>query len=58
MRPLLDDTSTIDDTDQVGMDDRGESVGDDDGRTPGHEAVEGTLHQTFALGVEGRGGLI
>ena len=51
MGSLLDDTSTIDDTDQVGMDDRGEAVGDDDRRTPGHEAVEGTLHQTFTLGI-------
>ena len=51
MGSLLDDTSTVDDTDQVGMDDRGEAMGDDDRRAPGHEAVEGTLHQTFTLGI-------
>ena len=55
---LLDDTPTIDDADHVGVDDRGEAVGDDDGRTARHEVIQGVLHETFTLRVQGGGSFV
>ncbi len=58
VRTLLDDTPIIDDANDVGMDDRREAVGNDDSRTALHEVIQGTLHKTLALGIEGRSGFV
>ena len=56
--PLLDDTPTIDDADHVGVDDRREAVGDDDGRATRHEVIQGVLHETFALRIQSGGSFV
>ncbi len=54
----FDDASLLDDEDLVGAADRGEAVGDDEGRPSLHEVAEAVLNHGLGLGVEGAGSLI
>ena len=58
VRAALHDAPFVEHQNFVGMADGRKAVGDGDGGTGGHEAFERFLHQTFALGVERRGGLV
>lgn len=55
---LLHYAALLEYADFVGVDDCGESVGDYDCCSVGHEFFEGFLHESFAFGVEGRGGFV
>ena len=48
VRADVDDAAVIDDDDAVGLQHRGEAVGDDDGRAPLHQALERLLAKTRA----------
>ena len=54
MGPLFDDAAVVDDDDVVGIADRAQAVGDDDGRAAFHEAVQGSLDDLFAFRIESR----
>jgi hypothetical protein len=58
VRAVLDDASSVEDEDRVGGQDRGEPVGDGDGRPPCHEPLEGCLKEPFARRVERADGLV
>ena len=48
----------VEDQDAVGVADRGEPVGDHEGRAPAHDLVEGGLQLAFGRRVEGRRRLV
>ena len=54
MGSFFDDAAMVDDDDVVGIADRTQAMGDDDGRTAFHEAVQGGLDDFFAFRIEGR----
>jgi len=54
----LDDSSFVEDADEVGVFDGGEAVGDDDGGTVAHQFFEGVLDESFRFGIEGGGGFV
>ena len=54
----LHDAPLVEHADLVGILDGREAVGHGDGRACLHQSEEGVLHQSLALGVEGRGGLV
>ena len=58
MGALLDDAAVVEDDDQVGIADGGETVGDDEGGAALHEGVHASLHKPFRAGVDARGGLV
>ena len=58
MGALLGDASVVDDDDQVGVVDGRQAVCDDHRGTSFEQVVQSILHEFFALGVEGRGGLV
>ena len=58
MRALLDDAPVLHHRDHVGVAHRGQTVGDDQGRAPLHQVLEGPLDDRLGLGVERRGGLV
>lgn len=55
VRAALDDAALVEDENLIGALDGGQSVRDDEGGASAHESVEGFLHESFGLGVEGRG---
>jgi len=56
--PALDDAPVLDHEDHVRVADRGEPVGDDEGRPTAHEGVERLLHDVLRFGVERGGRLV
>jgi hypothetical protein len=58
VRAFLDDAALVHDQDAAGLLDRGQAMGDDEGRAPAHDALERRLHEALAFSVEGAGGLI
>ena len=52
MRAAFDDAAVIEHQDAVGIDDAGEPVRQDQGRAPGHQAVERALDDGFVLGID------
>ena len=58
MRSLLDDVSSVDDVDAVGVEDRRQPVRDGKGRPAHHELVERRLHDLLALRIERRRRLV
>ena len=58
MRAALYDASFVEHANLVGVLDGGEAVGDGDGGARLHQALEGFLHEAFALGVECRSGFV
>ena len=58
MRSLLDDASSVDDVDAVGVEDRRQPMRDGKGRPAHHELVESRLHDLLALRIERRRRLI
>ncbi len=58
MRAAFDDAAVIEHQDAVGVDDAGEPVRQDQGRAPGHQAVERALDDGFVLGIDRRQRLV
>ena len=58
MRAELDHAAAVDHGDAVRLANRGQAVGDNEGRAILHQAVERFLHQMFAFAIEGAGGLV
>ena len=58
MRSPLADLTSVHHQNLVGVLDRREAVGDDDGRPPLHELFERFLDKVLALGIDRRGGLV
>ena len=56
--PTLDDASLFQDHDTVGVLDRGQTVGDDEGGAPFHQRIHSRLHEGFGSGVDGRSSLV
>ena len=54
----FDDAALLHDQDAVGVSDRIETMGDDDGGAADEQAIQGILDEAFALGVEVGGGLV
>jgi len=48
----------VQDQDDIGPADRGETMGDDEGGPAAEEPAQGLLDQAFAFRVQGRGGLV
>ena len=53
MRALVDQAALVEHEDAVGVANGSEAMGDDEGRSPLHQPLEGDMHQPFAFGVEG-----
>ena len=58
MRAFLDDSTAVQDQDAVGLEDRCEAMGDDEGGSADHQLVECLLDENLAFGVERRGRLV
>ena len=58
VRALFNDTALVEHTNEVGMADGGEAVGDGDGGAVLHQSFQGLLHKALTLRVEGAGGFI
>lgn len=58
VRSTLDDLPFIQNVDLVGVSDRGETMGDGDGRATGRRTVQGFLDEGFRFVVEGGGGFV
>ena len=58
VRAVLDEAAVIQDDDAVRILDGRQAVGDDEGRTPDHEPVQGVLHDALAFRIEGRRGFV
>src|SRR5688572_20807232 len=58
VRAPFDDASVLHQEDEIGPADRGQAVGDDEGRPAREERRHGRLNQLLALGVEIAGGLV
>jgi len=58
MAPPLDDAALVHHTDQIGIDDRAQTVGDHQHRVSPLKALDRLLHQPLALGIQGTDGLI
>ena len=58
MGATLDNAAVLHDAYQVGVLDGAQAMGDDQCGAAMHELVEGVLHEVFALGVKGAGGLV
>src|SRR5690606_6731306 len=56
--PLCEDRAPVEDEDAVGVLDRGEAVGDDDGVAATHEGVERVLDLALEGGIQGAGGIV
>ena len=58
MVAALDDDAVVEDDDLVGVDDRRQAVGDDQGRAVARDPVERRLDLALGMDVEGRGRLV
>ena len=58
VRAAFHDFAFVHDVDFVRVADSAQAVGDGDGGARLHQALQGFLHQAFALCVEGRGGFV
>ena len=58
MGALLDDPAVLEDDDHVGVSDRRETVGDDEGRPAGEEQAKGPLDPPLRPDVDARGRLV
>ena len=58
MPPFIDDFPPVKESDPVRMEDGAEAVGDDEGRFPAKEVLEGLLNDLFRFAVESRGCLV
>lgn len=58
MRALLDEFAVVEDADEIGVADRAEAVGDDEGGEVRAEVVEGLLDEFLGGVVEGGGDLV
>ncbi len=58
MPPAFDDAPAVQHQNAVAIDDAGKPVGEDQGRTPAHEAVECCLDKGLVLGVDRRQGFV
>src|SRR6185295_4416705 len=56
VRPLLDDPAVLQDDDQVGVPNRGQSVGDDEGRPTGEQEPQRALDLPLGTDIDRRGG--
>src|SRR5215204_2001911 len=58
VRPLLDDSAMLEDDDEIGIPDRREPVGDDDGRAAGEEPAKRELDAALGADVDARRRLV
>ena len=58
VRPALDNTARLEHKDLVGVDDRGEAMGNDDGGSPGRNFAQARLNLLLGVRIERRGGLV
>ena len=58
MIALLDDASVVHHTDDVGITNGGETMGNDEGGTSFHDVVHSFLHQSLRARVDARGGFV
>ena len=55
---MLDDAPMVEDDDLVGIAYGGETVGDNEGGAPAHDAIHAALHQLLRVGIDGASGLV
>src|SRR5580700_9180103 len=58
VRPEFDDASVVEHDDSIALQDRRQSVSDDDARAIAQQVREGLLNQRFGLAVQRAGGLV